>query len=553
MLDTARWDPVLSKLLETLEESRGNLPAPCDEELGFLSDLLQSRELHALVKVHNSISEKDDRFIPTLSNAVDVLEDVLDVIAPQAGEENPECLDLFELLQRPHIQGLLYSHDIIAQKDYLPKLPDLQPDEMPDPNDPEDTIKIVQLVKSNEPLEGARTAEPIVGATIKKDEETGKITIARVMHGGAADRSGLICAGDEVIEVNGLSVEGKTPDDVLQILKNSEGTITFKLVPADSGRYKRESKVRVRCLFDFDSKDDPHIPCKEAGLNFTKGDVLHIVSQEDLYWWQARREGDRTMRAGLIPSKALQERRIIMARTKDDDSEENEDYDREDIPTYEEVAKLYPRPGFFRPIILIGPPGVGRNELKRRLISVDPNKYTTTIPLTSRQQRPGEVDGKEYHFVDRHRMEEDIQTSKFIEFGEYKGNLYGTSCDSVRAILKSGHVGVLNPHCQALKMLRTAEFKPYIVYVKPPPFEVLKLSRHKAFAKSTFDESNSRAFNDDEFNEILRSADRIEFLYGHWFDEVLVNDDLNNAFERLLKIAKKVESDPLWVPAGWVQ
>lgn len=56
------------------------------------------------------------------------------------------------------------------------------------------------------------------GATIKTDEETGKIVIARVMHGGAADRSGLIHAGDEVIEVNGISVENKTPADVLAIL-----------------------------------------------------------------------------------------------------------------------------------------------------------------------------------------------------------------------------------------------------------------------------------------------------------------------------------------------
>lgn len=56
------------------------------------------------------------------------------------------------------------------------------------------------------------------GATIKTDEDTGKIVIARVMHGGAADRSGLIHAGDEVIEVNGINVEFKTPADVLAIL-----------------------------------------------------------------------------------------------------------------------------------------------------------------------------------------------------------------------------------------------------------------------------------------------------------------------------------------------
>lgn len=56
------------------------------------------------------------------------------------------------------------------------------------------------------------------GATIKTDELTGKIIIARIMHGGAADRSGLIHVGDEVIEVNGINVEGKTPNDVLAIL-----------------------------------------------------------------------------------------------------------------------------------------------------------------------------------------------------------------------------------------------------------------------------------------------------------------------------------------------
>ncbi len=59
---------------------------------------------------------------------------------------------------------------------------------------------------------------------------------------------------------------------------------------------------------------------------------------------------------------------------------ESDDYDREDIPTYEEVAKLYPRPGHYRPIVLIGPPGVGRNELKRRLIDLDQQKFNTTIP-----------------------------------------------------------------------------------------------------------------------------------------------------------------------------
>lgn len=73
------------------------------------------------------------------------------------------------------------------------------------------------------------------GATIKTDEETGKIVIARVMHGGAADRSGLIHVGDEVVEVNNINVEGKTPNDVLKILVTFKSlqflkSLTFKII-----------------------------------------------------------------------------------------------------------------------------------------------------------------------------------------------------------------------------------------------------------------------------------------------------------------------------------
>lgn len=91
-------------------------------------------------------------------------------------------------------------------------------------------------------------------------------------------------------------------------------------------------------------------------------------------------------------------------------------------------------------------------------------------------------------------MEEDIALGKFIEHGEYKGNLYGTSVESVKAIMDAGNVCVLNPHYQALKMLRTPQLKPYVIYIKPPPLEVLKETRNAAHARSTFDVNNSRGF-----------------------------------------------------------
>ncbi|KAL1382313.1 hypothetical protein pipiens_010123, partial [Culex pipiens pipiens] len=279
---------------------------------------------------------------------------------------------------------------------------------------------------------------------------------------------------------------------------------------------------------------------------------------DDSYWWQARKEGEKTTRAGLIPSRALQERRILHERTaKEPNGEaktENDDFDRELIATYEEVAKLYPRPGVFRPIVLIGAPGIGRNELKRRLVARDPEKYKSPVPYTTRSMRPGEVAGREYLFVTREKMEADIAAGKFIEYGEYKGHLYGTSGESVKSIVNAGCVCVLSPHYQALKTLRTAQLKPYIVHIRPPAtFESLKQTRTKARAKSTFDETNSRGFTDDEFQEMIKSDERINFLYGHFCDDEILNGDLTEAFEKLVELAAKSESEPLWAPTSWVQ
>ncbi|XP_052838499.1 MAGUK p55 subfamily member 7 isoform X4 [Drosophila gunungcola] len=541
MASDINWDPALSKLISTLKESE-NLSN--DQEIDFLKALLESKELNALVNVHTKVAKvgRDDRLAPVLSTSAQVLYEVLEQLS-QHCHLNDDCKEAFHLLQDSHVQHLLFAHDAIAQKDFYPHLPEA-PVEM---DEDEETIKIVQLVKSNEPL----------GATIKTDEETGKIIIARIMHGGAADRSGLIHVGDEVIEVNNINVEGKTPGDVLTILQNSEGTITFKLVPADNKGAQRESKVRVRAHFDYNPDVDPYIPCKEAGLAFQRGDVLHIVGQDDAYWWQARKEHERSARAGLIPSRALQERRILHDRSQKDgvdlDLKQNDDFDREQIATYEEVAKLYPRPGVFRPIVLIGAPGVGRNELRRRLIARDPEKFRSPVPYTTRPMRTGEVAGREYIFVPREKMDADIEAGKFVEHGEYKGHLYGTSAESVKSIVNAGCVCVLSPHYQAIKTLRTAQLKPFLIHVKPPELDILKATRTEARAKSTFDEANARSFTDEEFEDMVKSAERIDFLYGHFFDVELINGELVSAFEQLVQNVQRLENEPIWAPSMWVQ
>lgn len=99
-------NPALSRLLTSLQQAT-ELPST-EEELGFLSDLLQSKELHALVNVHNKIlcNGASDKFFPILSTSMHVMLDVLDVLASKT-HTSEDCKELFFLLQRPHVQVIL--------------------------------------------------------------------------------------------------------------------------------------------------------------------------------------------------------------------------------------------------------------------------------------------------------------------------------------------------------------------------------------------------------------------------------------------------------------
>uniref|UniRef100_A0A8C0YAG4 MAGUK p55 subfamily member 7 n=1 Tax=Cyprinus carpio carpio TaxID=630221 RepID=A0A8C0YAG4_CYPCA len=402
------------------------------------------------------------------------------------------------------VKSLLSVHDTVARKSYDPELPPL-PDDI---DDEEDSVKIIRLVKNKEPL----------GATIKKDEHTGAIIVARIMRGGAADRSGLIHVGDELKEVNGIPVDDKKPEEIICILSQSQGAITFKVVPAiKEEAQSKEPKMFVKALFDYNPAEDKAIPCKEAGLAFRKGDILQVMSQDDATWWQAKLEGDGNPRAGLIPSKHFQEsllffslylflssspaglRRSFRLSRRDKktnksmyECKRNEQYDTADVPTYEEVTAYRRKHGDrHRLVLLVGPTGVGLNELKRKLLISDPQHFSVTIPHTSRSKRHQESDGVEYHFISKYLFEADIQNSKFIEHGEYKGNYYGTSFDSVRSVLSKNKVCLLDVQPHTLKHLRTAEFKPYVVFVKPPSIERLRETRKNAKVISGKDDKNS--------------------------------------------------------------
>ncbi|XP_028289069.1 MAGUK p55 subfamily member 7 isoform X2 [Parambassis ranga] len=529
------------------------------------------KSLHSLVKIHERLQHyEESKPAPVQDNAASLARQLSEEL--EGKSSNGDIKELLKLLAQPHLKSLLSAHDTVAQKNYDPELPPL-PEDI---DDDEDSVKIIRLVKNKEPL----------GATIRRDEHTGAILIARIMRGGAADRSGLIHVGDELKEVNGIPVDDKKPEEIIRILAQSQGAITFKVVPGVKEELPiKEPKVFVKALFDYNPKEDNAIPCKEAGIAFKKGSILQIMSQDDATWWQAKHEGDANPRAGLIPSKQFQERRVALRRpvatlpslrsstrrssgfrrsfrlSRRDkktnkfmyECKKSEMYDMADVPTYEEVTPYRRHSGAkHRLVVLVGPTGVGLNELKRKLLISDPQHFSVTIPHTSRPKKNPESDGVEYHFISKHIFETDIHNNKFIEYGEYKGNYYGTSLDSIRSVLSKNKVCLLDVQPHTIKHLRTAEFKPFVVFVKPPSIERLKETRKNAkVISSKDDKGNAKPFTEEDFQEMVSTAQAMEAQYDQLFDKVIVNDDLSAAFSELRLALKKIETETHWVPVSW--
>ncbi|XP_077057324.1 MAGUK p55 subfamily member 3 isoform X4 [Siphateles boraxobius] len=557
------------------------------EDLVFLREVFSERSLSYLMKIHVRLKQFQLQSpTPVFHSASCLAEDVAEEL--QNGPLEDDERELLTLLTTPHVKAVLTVHDTVAQKNFEPVLPPL-PDDLDDELE-EESVKIVRLVKNKEPL----------GATIRRDEVTGAVVVARIMRGGAADRSGLVHVGDELREVNGNLIIHKRPEEISQILSQSQGSITLKIIPAikEEDRFS-ESKVYLRALFDYMPYEDKATPCQEAGLPFTCGDVLQVVSQDDPTWWQAKRVGDSNLRAGLVPSRQFQERRLLyrmkmgthqspkspratpceQSCVKDCDSEDSvigqhiaglrrsfrlsrkdhqgstkeshsAEFAENEFLIYEEVTLHQMRPQEKpRLVVLIGSLGARINELKQKVIAENPHRYGVAVPHTTRPRKSHEKEGVEYHFISKQAFEDDIQSNKFIEHGEYKNNQYGTSLESIRRVLARNKVCLVDVQPEALKILRMAEFKPYVIFVKPRIPEI----RRQRSSPTLPGRGDNGHITDEDLQDMRKSAEQMDQQYGHLVDRVLVKEDSASACVELRNILERLEREPQWVPVSWVR
>ncbi|XP_043237320.1 peripheral plasma membrane protein CASK-like isoform X4 [Amphibalanus amphitrite] len=505
----------VSRILDSLDDIQCLHGCPMGDAT-LLRPILEDRPLHSLLELYDRVTSRQLGSAPApTSEAVARWRDALDVLRDSEHTADlADILELKEILCRPHMKALLQAHDVVAQEVYSD--------------------------------EAVRVTPPPVLPYLNGGD-------------GLPPANGHVDP-DTVTRVRLVQFQKNTDEP----MRDSRGSVTFKIVPSyrsapPACEMFRKSpapvivsaQIYVRAQFDYDPMQDELIPCAQAGVPFKTGDVLQIISKDDHQWWQARREGSASP-AGLIPSPELQEYRSAcsaMDKSKREQvncsifgkkkkqfkdkylAKHNAIFDQLDLVTYEEVVRL----SSFRrkTLVLLGAHGVGRRHIKNTLISSHPDMYAYPIPHTTRAPRKDEENGKHYFFVSHDEMMADIAANEYLEYGTHEDAMYGTKLETIRRIHMEGKMAILDVEPQALKVLRTAEYAPYVVFIAAPSLQIM----------TDFDGSLER---------LTKESDLLKNAYGHFFDLTIVNNDIEETIQILEDDINNLGNKPQWVPVSWV-
>lgn len=170
--------------------------------------------------------------------------------------------------------------------------------------------------------------------------------------------------------------------------------------------------------------------------------------------------------------------------------------------------------------VVSAPSGTGKTTLCRAMTRIFPGLHYS-ISHTTRQQRPGDENGKDYHFISPQEFQQRIDRSEFVEWAEIYGHRYGTSRAVVEKVLEEGRDVILDIDGQGAKQIHDKKLPGAFIFLLPPSLEELerRLSSRRTERKAAMEER-------------LRKA-KAEMAEAYWYDYLIVNDELEKAQEQL--------------------
>jgi guanylate kinase len=149
--------------------------------------------------------------------------------------------------------------------------------------------------------------------------------------------------------------------------------------------------------------------------------------------------------------------------------------------------------------------------------------------------RPGEVNGKDYHFVTRDIMQSEVAAGKFIESAEFSGNMYGTSIASVEAVASSGRQCILDIELQGVLAVKKTHLNARYIFLAPPSIE--ELERRLRDRGTETEESLAKRLATAK--QELSYAKEFPDIY----DRIVVNDDLETAYQQVRQFVLEENSN----------
>lgn len=177
-------------------------------------------------------------------------------------------------------------------------------------------------------------------------------------------------------------------------------------------------------------------------------------------------------------------------------------------------------------IVFSGPSGVGKGTVRAAIFESSQHQFEYSVSMTTRKQRPSEIDGKDYFFSTREAFEEKIKAGQMLEYAEYVGNYYGTPLEYVNKTLDEGKDVFLEIEVQGALQVKEKVPDGVFIFLTPPDLDELR------------DRLSGRGTDSLEvINERMAKA-REEIKLMSEYDYAVVNDEVPLAVERVKKIVE---------------
>lgn len=175
-------------------------------------------------------------------------------------------------------------------------------------------------------------------------------------------------------------------------------------------------------------------------------------------------------------------------------------------------------------IVFSGPSGVGKGTVRQEIFSTPDHKFEYSVSMTTRAQRPGEVDGKDYFFRSREEFEELIRNGQMLEYAEYVGNYYGTPLTYVNETLDKGIDVFLEIEVQGALQVKKKVPDAVFIFLTPPDLNELQ---ERLVGRGTDSEEVIA-------KRIERAREEIALMSE--YDYAIINDEVPLAAERVKRV-----------------